>query len=355
MLQDLRFSYRELRKKPGLAFTAIISLTLGIGATTAVFSVIYGLLANPYPYHAADRMVQLVVVNERGDDRWIGITGPQLKLLRQLKCFESAAASWGTWNLTTTDEDLPQDVPSSPTIGNAGSHFGVPALLGRTLIPSDAPDGQDPQPVVFLSYLFWQRHFNSDPTVIGRTPSARPQKLYDRWRHPSRFTWTMRMCIRRSKSPTIAEHHGTARSLDLKPGITHEAANAELQPLLEQFAKDTPTHFPKKFRVHVSGINERLWNIWAIPCSCYSGRSRFFCYRMRQRVDPAARPRHGPAARARRSQRDRGQPLANSTPTSCRSPGTIASLARWAASCWRMACSRCWCVGCRNSRFRTKW
>src|SRR5579862_7718160 len=169
MRQDLRFILREFRRKPGFALTAILSLALGIGATTAVFSVIYGLLANPYPYKGADRMIHLVVLNERGDDDYIGVTAPQLKLLRQARSIESAAASWGTWNLTTTDEELPQDVPSVQFSGNAGIHFGVPALLGRTLIPSDAPEGRDPEPVVVLSYLFWQRHFNSDPSVIGRT------------------------------------------------------------------------------------------------------------------------------------------------------------------------------------------
>src|SRR5580658_10757144 len=189
MLQDLRLVLRELRKKPSLALTAILSLTLGIGATTAVFSVIYGLLANPYPYQGADRMIHLTVVNESGDTRWIGVTGPQLKVLRSAKCLESVAASWGTWNLTTTDEDLPQDVPSVQLTSNAGSHFGVPALLGRTLIPSDAPDGQDPQPVVVLSYLFWQRHYNADPGVVGR----RIQLVHTNYTIigvlPSRFTW----------------------------------------------------------------------------------------------------------------------------------------------------------------------
>src|SRR5437870_792302 len=162
MLQDLRFSWRELRKKPGLALTAIISLTLGISATTAVFSVIYGLLANPFPYQGADRMINLIVLNENGKDWWVGITGPQLKFLRQARCVDSVAASWGTWNLTTTDEDLPQDVPSVQLTANAGSYFGVPALLGRTLIPSDAPDGQDPQPVVVLSYLFRSEEHTSE-------------------------------------------------------------------------------------------------------------------------------------------------------------------------------------------------
>ncbi len=66
VLQDLKCSWRELGKKPGLALTAILSLTLGIGATTAVFSVIYGLLANPFPYQGADRMINLMVLNESG-------------------------------------------------------------------------------------------------------------------------------------------------------------------------------------------------------------------------------------------------------------------------------------------------
>ena len=121
VLQDLRYSWRELVKRPGLALTAITSLTLGIGATTAVFSVMYGLLANPYPYRGANRMVHLTVRPEKGDPWWIGITGPQLKALRQLKSFESVAATWGTWNLTTTDEDLPEDVPSVQLTANSGT------------------------------------------------------------------------------------------------------------------------------------------------------------------------------------------------------------------------------------------
>lgn len=127
---------------------------LGIGATTAVFSVIYGLLANPYPYRGADRMIHLRVKNEKGDDRWVGVTGSQLSSLREVKCFESVAVTDGTWNLTTTGEDLPQDVPATYLSSNAAVHFGVPALLGRMIIPSDAPDGQDPQPVAVLATGF---------------------------------------------------------------------------------------------------------------------------------------------------------------------------------------------------------
>jgi len=257
MLDDLRFSLRELRKRPGLALTAILSLTLGIGATTAVFSVIYGLLVNPYPYRGADRMIHLTVLNERGERRWIGITGPQLRLLRQANCIESAAASWGTWNLTDTGADLPEDVQSIQLTGNAGSHFGVPALLGRTLLPSDAPDGQDPQPVIVLGYRFWERHFNSDPTVIGRTLQLVHKNYSIVGVLPSRFTWEdadVYVPLKLTNDANIT--YGPL--VRLKPGVTFAAANAELQPLLEQFAKQTPDHFPKKFRVHVRGLNEQF-------------------------------------------------------------------------------------------------
>jgi predicted permease len=245
-----------LRKKPDFALTAVISLTLGIGATTAVFSVIYGLLANPFPYQGANRMVHLQVLNESGNNRWVGITGPQLKLLQQVKCVESVAAAWGTWNLTTTDEDLPQDVPSIQFTANSGSYFGVPALLGRTLIPSDAPDGQDPQAVILLSYLFWQRHFNGDPTVVGRNLQLVHKNYAIIGVLPSRFTWEdadvyLPLKVTNDSSTTYEP------LLKLKPGVTQAAANAELQPLLEQFARETPSHFPKKFRAHVRGLNER--------------------------------------------------------------------------------------------------
>src|SRR5215472_10357163 len=270
MWQDLRFSLRELRKQPGLALTAILSLTLGVGATTAVFSVIYALLVSPYPYLGADRMIELNVLTEKGENWWTGVTAPQLKILGQARCIESAAASWGTWNLTTTDEELPEDVPSTQLSGNAGIHFGVPALLGRTIMPSDAPEGQDPQPVVVLSYKFWQRHFNADPTVVGR----RLQLVHKNYTIvgvlPSRFTIAdadVYLPLKLTNDPPLT----VTPRLRLKPGITRDAADAELQPLLDQLAKENPSHFPKKFRVHVRGIIDRYLDQLGHPLALLMG------------------------------------------------------------------------------------
>jgi predicted permease len=264
MRKDLLFSLRELRKHPGLVVTAILSLTLGIGATSAVFSVIYALLGNPYPYRGADRMIELNVINEKGQFRFVGVTGPQLAILRQAKCLESVAATGGGWNLTTTDEDLPEDVQSSQLSGNAGAHFGVPAMLGRTIIPSDAPDGQDPEPVVVLSYRFWRRHFNSDPRVVGRTLQLVHKNYIIVGVMPSRFTIgdaDVYLPMKITNDPSV---YLFAR-LRLRPGVTHEAANAELQPLLDQFAKGAPNRFPKKFRVHVRGMIEKYMDSLGPP------------------------------------------------------------------------------------------
>ncbi|HEY3938201.1 MAG TPA: ABC transporter permease [Bryobacteraceae bacterium] len=255
LLRDLSFSFRELRKKPGFTLTAIFSLALGIGATTAVFSVIYALMVNPFPYRNADRMVHLVLANKAGGDWWPDLTGPELSELRKATCIESLAAS-DEWDLTTTDGDLPENVKAVYLTGNAGSHFGVPALLGRTLIPSDAPEGQDPQPVVVLSYLFWQRHFNADPGVLGRVLQLVHKNYTVVGVLPARFTWEdadVYLPLKIENDPNVAY----SSMIRLKPGVSHRIANAELQAMLVQFAKQRPTHFPKDFRVDVRGLNDQ--------------------------------------------------------------------------------------------------
>ena len=157
ILADLRYSARELRRRPGFAITAVLSLALGIGATSIVFSVVYGVLLNPFPYVGSERMMQIALRDTAGRFRYTGMNGAQLDELRQLRSVESVVAEDG-WNLTTTDGDIPEDVVASYISPNAPNHWGVPALMGRWLIPADAPPGQDPERVVVLGYQFWQRY-----------------------------------------------------------------------------------------------------------------------------------------------------------------------------------------------------
>src|SRR2546429_229011 len=155
LLADLRYAGRELRRRPGFALTAVLSLALGIGATSAVFSVIYAILIDPFPYPRADRIMEMRLVDKAGKDSYMGPSGPQADLIRQAKSIEDVTLmDW--WNLTTTDGDLPEDVQANYIDPNAPNHWGIRALKGRWLIPSDAPPGQEPQRVVVVSYQFWR-------------------------------------------------------------------------------------------------------------------------------------------------------------------------------------------------------
>jgi hypothetical protein len=87
--QDVRYGLRSLTKSPAFAITALISLALGIGATTSVFSVIHAVLMNPYPYAAADRIVSLVTLDKAGNENSVYVTGSQLQQLRDAKAVDS--------------------------------------------------------------------------------------------------------------------------------------------------------------------------------------------------------------------------------------------------------------------------
>jgi predicted permease len=254
MIADLRYAARELRRRPGFALTAIVSLALGIAATSAVFSVVYGVLINPFPYVGADRMMQLAVQDTAGRFRYPGVTGGQLDQLRQLRTIESVVAEDG-WNLTTTDGDIPEDIVASYVSPNAPNHWGVPALIGRWLIPADAPPGQDPARVVVLGYQFWQRYYLGDPNVVGRTIQLVRKDYQIVGIMPPRFRWReadLYLPLKVRFDPTI--RYGM--NLKIRPGVSTAASNAELQPILEEFARTNPAGYPDSFRVNLRSIVE---------------------------------------------------------------------------------------------------
>ncbi len=255
VLQDLRYCTRQLIKTPGFTLTAILSLTLGIGATTAVFSVIYAILMNPYPYKAPDRMVHMRLLDPGGQEGGFGLTGSQWEVIRKAPVVEDAFAE-DDWNLTVTGSDLPEDVNAAYLTSNAFSFLGVPPALGRGLLPSDSVDGHDPQPVVVLSYKFWQRHFGSDPSVLGKSLQLVRKTYTIVGIAAPRFTWgdadvylPLKITLDRTRTYYVG--------LRLKPGVSHAAADGTLQNIIGQFRKDTPAHFPTgQFKLHVVGLNE---------------------------------------------------------------------------------------------------
>ncbi|MGB6684885.1 MAG: ABC transporter permease, partial [Candidatus Acidiferrum sp.] len=252
LLSDLRYAAREVRKRPGFTLTAVLSLTLGIGATSAVFSVIYAVLLDPFPYPDAARTMEIRLKDKAGHERFAGLTGPEIQLLRKTKSLEDVVGMGG-WNLTTTNGDLPEDVIGMQISPEAPNHWGTRALMGRWLIPSDAPFGEEPQAVVVLSYPFWQRYYVGDPNVVGRTIQFvhKPYKIVGVM--PPRFRWgeaDVYMPLKVTSDPSI--YFGA--SLKLRPGVTVAQADAELQPLMEEFAKQAPDRYPDKFRVNLRNI-----------------------------------------------------------------------------------------------------
>ena len=254
LLRDLRYSLRQFVKNPGFTLTAMISLALGIGATTAVFSVIYAALMNPYPYPAAERIVRLTVESKAEAGNWVNLNGPQIQQVRQLSVVESLLAM-DYHALTLTGHDVPENVNAIGLISSGFNDLGVPPLLGRGLLPADAIDGQDPQPVTVLGYKFWQKHFFSSPEVLGKTIELDRRNYVIVGVAAPRFTWysaDVYLPLKLTQDPGLT----CIVNLRLRPGVTHEAADAVLQPLLEQFARDMPHHFPEHFRVRVEGLNE---------------------------------------------------------------------------------------------------
>ena len=249
---DFRFAARELRKRPGFTITAVLSLALGIGATSAVFSVIYAVLIDPFPYPGYDRIVELRLKDKAGHDRFSGVTGPQAEILRKTRSFEDVVLMDG-WNLTTTDGDVPEDVQAMYIDPNSPNHWSMPALLGRWLIPSDAPPGEEPQRVVVLPYKFWQQYYLGDPNVIGR----RIQLVHKSYEvvgvMPPRFQWgeaDLYVPLKVTSDPQTR----FGATIKLRPGVTITQANAELQPIFEQFAKETPDRYPDGFRMNIRTI-----------------------------------------------------------------------------------------------------
>jgi predicted permease len=265
LIQDLRYFLRQILNNPGFTVTSVVSLALGIGATTAIFSVIYAALLNPYPYPTADRIVRLTIHSKEVPIDEVLLNGPQVQQVRQLPVIESVLAM-DHHALALTGHELPENVNVVNLISNGFNDLGVPPLVGRGLLPSDAIDGQDPQPVVVLGYKFWQKHFLSNPDVLGNTLQLDRKNYQIVGVAMPRFTWYSADVYLPLK---LTQNPGPVFTVDLllKPGVTHDAANAALQPVLGQFARDMPKHFPKQFKVGVEGLNE--WVVRSISKTLY--------------------------------------------------------------------------------------
>ncbi len=164
---NLRHILRQWAKSPGFAAVAILTLALGIGANTAIFSLVYGLLLQPLPYREADQLVQVhESVPARGVDR-VPVAVPNLvDWQRQSASFEGLAGlRHAEYNLTGQGE--PRRITGARVTANLFSLLGANPLLGRTFTAEEEAFGK--HFVVLLSESYWRSSFGADPGVLGRS------------------------------------------------------------------------------------------------------------------------------------------------------------------------------------------
>ncbi len=165
LLQDIRYGLRGLRRSPGFALTAVLTLALGIGATTAIFSAVYALLIRPLPYHEPDR---LVWVAERSCSGGSGaIAAPDMIAWRERgRPFEAVAGyAFNEYTLSGLGDTV--RIPGAMVSGNFLSLLGVAPQIGRDFAPADDRPGS--AAVALLSDALWRERFSGDARVVGTT------------------------------------------------------------------------------------------------------------------------------------------------------------------------------------------
>src|SRR5205085_10051575 len=171
LLQDLRYGLRMLARKPGFTVVAIATLALGIGANTAIFSVINGVLLRPLPYPNPNRLVTLWERDTKRGVEQQRVSGPNyLDWREQNTVFSDMGVSpgWsGSEEFNLVLKDITVKVPGSYTSASLFSTLGMKPLLGRPFLPEE--DRKGGERVAVLGYDLWQRYFGGETNVIGGT------------------------------------------------------------------------------------------------------------------------------------------------------------------------------------------
>jgi predicted permease len=265
--QDLRYGARMLMKQPGFTFIAVLSLALGIGANTAIFSVVNEVLLRPLPYRDAE---QLVLVSES----WPARNLPQMGVdpdtfvdwQEQNRVFADMAAFAGGRAVLTGDGE-PEEVASQAVTHNLFKLLGVGAALGRGFTADDVKPDQPG--VVLISHSLWQRRFGSDPAVIGRRLKITlglPGEATIVGVMPIGFQWRVKAGESAELWTTFAPTGGHSvwqgRYLNaiarLKPGVSLARARAEMATIEARIAQQYP-NYHAELTASVVPLREQLY------------------------------------------------------------------------------------------------
>ena len=247
MINDLQFAFRQLLKNPGFTAVALLSLALGIGANTALYSVVYGVLLKPYPY-ARPQEIWWPGLRSLHPTEGQSIRSYRLREyeeIARLPVFaEAMATSWD--DMLLTGEFAPENFRAIRLTGSAFGFLGVPPVVGRTIGPSDIQPGGAPEPVVVLSYVVWQRLFSGDPNAIGRTLRLNDQEHTVIGVMPPRFGWYGSETIWLPLGLDSRDSRTVNPLVRLKPGISRAAAEQQLHNLHLALARENPSRFPSE-------------------------------------------------------------------------------------------------------------
>ena len=167
LLQDLRQAFRQLKRNPWFAITAVLTLALGVGATVAVFSVAYGVLVDPFPYKDVHTLATPKLCSSKYPRCYWNVYTPQqfLDIERNTNIFSGITASTITY-VTLSGGPEPERVRGNYITANTFDVLGVKPILGRASTDSDVEPGHEP--VALLSYRYWQAHMGGSRSVLGR-------------------------------------------------------------------------------------------------------------------------------------------------------------------------------------------
>jgi putative ABC transport system permease protein len=246
LMQDLRYAMRQLRKAPGFAAVAVITLALGIGANTAIFSVVNGVLLRPLPFKSADRLVRIWHV-------------PPAKSFPGMKTFSVSAANYIDWQkqndvfekmaiysyhgFTLTGGDKPEQLDGTAVSADFFSTLGVQPEIGRALSPDEDQLGH--ANVVVLSHRLWQEHFGSNRDIVGRNITLDGGTYLVAGVMPASFRipdyaqmWTPMAWTDKQKA-VRGEHHYSVVAR-LKPGIDVKQAQSEMNTISNRLEQAYP-------------------------------------------------------------------------------------------------------------------
>ena len=183
--RDLRYALRTLRHSPGFTAIAVLTIALGIGATTAIFSIVDATLLRPLPYPQPEQLVRIEDDLPGVGSQDVGMSAPELWDFQRSGIFQWASPNWFDEN-DLTGSGQPTRVGLVTVMPSYFTLLGVKAQLGRTFDPNDPTPGYNLETVI--SDGLWKRAFGSDPRYSGQNRAARHRLLSDHWRHAAWFS-----------------------------------------------------------------------------------------------------------------------------------------------------------------------